>query len=135
MRPHREDQPVRTLLSELTHEATTLVRKEAELARVEMGDKMSDTMTAMTSMAAGGAVLLLGVLFLLLAAMLALDAYVIHRIIVSALIVGVVVSVVGAILLAVGRRRMAARSLTPEMTIRSLQRDAELARTSMARSA
>ncbi len=135
MRPHREDQSVRTLLSELTQEATTLVRKEAELARVEIGDKMSDTIGAATSMAVGGAVLLLGVLFLLFAAMLALDAYVIHQIIVSALILGVVVGVVGAILLAVGRRRMAARTLTPEMTIRSLQRDAELARTSMARSA
>ena len=135
MRPHREDQPVRTLLSELTQEATTLVRKEAELARVEIGDKMSDTMAAATSMAIGGAVLFAGVLFLLAAATLALNAYVVHQLILSTLIVGAVVAIIGAILLAVGRRRMAARSLTPEMTIRSLQRDAELARTSMARSA
>ncbi len=135
MRPHREDQAVRTLLSELTQEATTLVCKEAELARVEIGDRMSDTIGAATSMAVGGAVLLLGVLFLLAAATLALDAYVIHQIILSNVIVGGVVTIIGAVLLAVGRRRMAARSLTPEMTIRSLQRDAELARTSMARSA
>jgi hypothetical protein len=50
---------------------------------------------------------------------------------IAALIVGAVVTIIGAILLNSGKKRMQADSLKPERTIDSVKKDADLARRKM----
>ena len=111
------------LVADLTHETTDLVRKEAELARVETANAVARLEAGLLSMALGGGVAGMGLLFLLAAAVLGIDLA-LHALWLSTLIVGAAVVLVGAVLLALGRRNLA--HLAPERTLRSLRRDKEL---------
>lgn len=114
------------LFSELAREASTLVRKEVQLARTEMSEKTSQVTSGITSMAGGGAVLFLGAFFLAFAAMIGL-AYVMPDW-AAALAVGVALAIVGGIMLAVARRNLAARNLKPQRTVETLREDARWAK-------
>lgn len=118
------------LFSDLWRETTRLIHAEAELAKAEMSQKVSEFQTGLVAMAIGGAVLFAGFIVLLLAA--AAGLYFVlrsdteHAIWLAPLIVGVTVVVAGAIGVAKGRSDLKAAKLAPERTMRSLQRDAEL---------
>lgn len=128
---NKYERPLGSLLSELAQETTLLVRKEVELARAEMSEKVSEATTGVTSLAAGGAVAFCGLIFLLLSATYALalvmDAWL------AALIVGVVTLVVGLGVLAAGRSKLSARNLQPRRTIQTLQEDTQWARAQIKR--
>lgn len=118
------------LFSDLWRETSALFRAEAELAKVELSEKVSQIQAAIISLAVGGAILLAAILVLL-------DAIVngLAQVLppeqapwLSPLIVGAVVGVIGFVLLAKGRRDLEARSLTPTRTLHSLRRDAQLTR-------
>jgi hypothetical protein len=49
----------------------------------------------------------------------------------AAFVVGAVVTIIGAILLSSGKKKMSADSLIPERTIDSVKKDADLARRKM----
>lgn len=118
------------LFSDLWRETSTLVREEAQLARAEISEKVTQVESAAVSLAVGGAILFAGVLVLLFAAVAGL-AQVLppdSAAWLSPLIVGMIVVVVGAIMLAKGRANLRASSLKPTRTANSLSRDAELAR-------
>ena len=118
------------LFSDLWRETTRLIHAEAELAKAEMSQKVSEFQTGLVAMAIGGAVLFAGFIVLLLAAAAVLflvprsDPE--HALWLAPLIVGVTVVVAGAIGVAKGRRDLKAAKLAPERTMRSLQRDAQL---------
>lgn len=118
------------LFSDLWRETTRLIHAEAELAKAEFTEKVSEFQTGLVAMAIGGAVLFAGFIVLLLAA--AAGLYFVlrseteHAIWLAPLIVGLTVVVAGAIGVAKGRSDMKASSLAPERTLRSLQRDAQL---------
>lgn len=115
------------LFSLLFAQMTNLLRKESQLARVELSEKMSQIATAL-ALVVGGAVLLIPALVVLLnAAVAALIEQGLSASI-SALIIGGVTLVIGAILVIVGLRAMKADSLMPDRTIHQLQRDAEVAK-------
>jgi hypothetical protein len=115
------------LIGDLAQETTTLVRKEVELAKAEMSEKIDKVTGALGSMVAGGAVLYGGFLVLLVAAVAGLDT-VLDRWYSSQwlapLIVGVVVLIVGYVMLSAGRKKLEKDALVPRRTLRSLQRDA-----------
>jgi uncharacterized membrane protein YgdD (TMEM256/DUF423 family) len=119
------------LFSELVGEATTLVRKEVELAKTEMSDKVNQATTGTVSLAAGGMVAFAGVLFLVLAATLGLATIVEPWL--AALIVGGVIAIIGWIMVAVGKRKLSAQALQPRRTIGTLQEDKEWAEAQMSR--
>jgi hypothetical protein len=134
----RDEQPagrgsLAGLVAALWRQTTTLVHQEAELARAELREKGAQLNTALTGMGIGAALLFAGLIALLLAA--AAGLWMIlpreHALWLAPLIVGLVAMLVGYLTLAGARRRLTARSLTPERTVRSLQRDAELAKEHM----
>ena len=131
-RPHgyAEGRSLMGLFSDLWRETQTLVHQEAELAKAEISEKVSQVTAGAAEIASGGAVLFAGFLVLLFAAVGALELMLPteHAIWLAPLIVGLIVMIVGYILLARGRKQLKAESLAPQRTIESLQRDARLAK-------
>jgi uncharacterized integral membrane protein len=125
MRP--EQRSLGSLIGDLAHETTTLVRKEVELAKSEMSEKIDKVTSAVASMAAGGAVLYGGFLVFLVFCVAGLDAILDHWYStqwLAPLIVSVVVLAVGYFLLKAGQKKIEKDALTLRRTLRSLQRDA-----------
>jgi uncharacterized membrane protein YqjE len=126
-----EQRSLGSLIGDLAQETTSLVRKEVELAKVEMSEKIDQLATAAGSMAAGGAVLYAGFLVFLIFAVAGLDV-ILDRWYPSQwlapLIVSVVVLVIGYAMLRAGRKRFEKDALMPRRTLRSLQRDASFMR-------
>lgn len=125
-----EGRSLLSLFSDLWRETTTLVHEEAELAKAELSEKVSQVTTGAGEIAAGGAILFAGFIVLLFAAVGALELMMPteHSIWLAPLIVGLVVMIVGYIALARGKKQMKAESLAPERTMESLKRDARLAK-------
>jgi xanthine/uracil permease len=126
----QQDRSLIGLFSDLWRETQTLVHQEAQLAKAELSEKVSQVTTGAGEIAAGGAVLFAGFLVLLFAAVGALQLMIPseHAIWIAPLVVGAVVMIVGYILLSRGRKQLQADSMMPERTIQSLQRDARLAK-------
>lgn len=127
----KEDRSIATLFSDLTQETTTLLRKEVELAKAEISEKVSQTQSGLTSFAIGGAIAYAGLLVLLAAAVYGLADLLDGNMGLSALIVGAVVAIIGYVLLWRGRRNLKAENLTLPRTAGSLRRDTELAKEQM----
>ena len=131
--PEREYSEGRSLLglfSDLWRETTTLVHEEAELAKAELSEKVSQVTTGAGEVAAGGAILFAGFIVLLFAAVGALELMLPteHSIWIAPLIVGLAVMIIGYIALSRGKKQMQAESLAPQRTLESLKRDARLAK-------
>ncbi|HEX6260945.1 MAG TPA: phage holin family protein [Woeseiaceae bacterium] len=124
-----EDESVPGLVRKLASDLSTLFSQELALAKAEMTAAVKDVRGGVSSMAIGGGVLYAGLLFLLGGVMLLLGYWV--ELPIAALIVGAVVTIIGAILLNSGKKRMEADSLKPERTIDSVKKDADLARRKM----
>ena len=118
------------LFADLWRETQTLVHQEAQLAKAELSEKLSQVTTGAGEIAAGGAILFAGFIVLLFAAVGALELMIAseHAIWLAPLIVGLVVMVVGYFVLSRGRKQLTAESLAPERTLESLNRDAQLAK-------
>lgn len=120
----REDARVFSLIRRLADEVTTLFTKELALLKVETTSAIQDTRAGIGAMATGGAVLYAGFLFLLVAAVLGLslvmDAWL------AALIVGGVVTIIGAIMLSSGRKKLQPSAFRPEHTQASMRKDREM---------
>lgn len=118
------------LFSDLWRETSALFRAEAELAKAELSEKVTQIQTAIISLAVGGAILLAAILFLLDAVVNGLAQVLPPEQApwLAPLIVGAVVGIIGFVVLAKGRRDLEARSLAPTRTMHSLRRDAELTR-------
>lgn len=122
----RDSRPLTTLFGELAGETSSLIRKEMELAKAEMSEKVSQVTTGATSIAVGGAVAYAGLLFLLLAATYGLAEFLSPWL--SALIVGAVVAVIGLVMLSSGRSKLKAANLEPTRTIETIKDDGRWAR-------
>lgn len=125
-----QERSLLSLFSDLWRETTTLVHEEAELAKAELSEKVSQVTTGAGEIAAGGAILFAGFIVLLFAAVGALQLMLPteHAIWIAPLIVGLVVMIIGYIALSRGKKQMQAESLAPRRTIESLKRDARLAK-------
>lgn len=119
-----------SLFSNLTHEVTSLVRKEIELAKAELSEKASQATSGITSIAVAGAVLMSGFLVLLAAAVYGLNTVLPPNTTpwLSALIVGGIVVVIGFIMLKSGQKKLETQSLRPNRTMASVKSDQGLAR-------
>jgi VIT1/CCC1 family predicted Fe2+/Mn2+ transporter len=110
------------LLSDLAREISTLFRKEGQLIRAELSEKASQLQVGIGS-AAAGAIILLVALNVLAAALVAALANLVGAGW-AALIVGVVLAVIGAILVKKGMSDMS--HLAPERTVSQVSQDANL---------
>ena len=123
----RDERSLGDLFSDLSRETTTLVRQEVQLAKAELTQSASEAARGIGMLVAGGAVAYAGLFFLLLAIVFGLieagwDAWL------SALVVGVVVVAIGAILVLRARESLKPANLAPRRTIETLKEDQEWAK-------
>lgn len=120
--------PLSGLVADLWRESADLLREEAALAKAELSEKGSQLGLGMAWLAAGAAILLAGTFFLLAAgvAALAMALPEDHAAWMAPLIVGIVVAVLGAVIMARGRRNLAPDKLKPTQTARSVRKDVEV---------
>jgi VIT1/CCC1 family predicted Fe2+/Mn2+ transporter len=132
MSTHSTHRSIPDIFVDLIGQMTGLLRTEAQLARTEVSEKISQAVSGLGFIIAGAVLMIPALVVLLDAAVAALTAQGIaaHW---SALIVGGGVLLLGLILLLIGRSRMKADELMPNRTIEQLQRDAEVAKNQMTR--
>jgi xanthine/uracil permease len=123
----RDERSLGDLFSDLSRETTTLVRKEVQLAKAELTQSATEAARGIGMLVAGGAVAYAGLLFLLLAIVYGLieagwDAWL------SALVVGLVVVAIGAILVLRARESLKPANLAPRRTVETLKEDQEWAK-------
>ena len=123
----RDERSLGDLFSDLSRETTTLVRQEVQLAKAELTQSATEAARGIGMLVAGGAVAYAGLLFLLLAIVYGLieagwDAWL------SALIVGLVVVAIGAILVLRARESLKPANLAPRRTVETLKEDQEWAK-------
>jgi uncharacterized membrane protein YqjE len=111
------------LISSLSEDFSTLVRKEIKLAKVETQESIAHASRSVTMMVAGGLIAYAGLIVLLLG-LAVLVGQAINSYWLAGLLVGVVVIGVGAILLSSGRASLKQVTVTPEQTIETLKEDA-----------
>jgi hypothetical protein len=123
-----ENRSLVALFSDLFRETSTLVHQEAQLAKAELSEKVSDVGKGIAGIAIGGAIIFAGFIVLLFAASngLALLLPEEHADWLAPLIVGLAVMVLGFIALAMGKHELSSSNLTPSRTMDSLRRDTEL---------
>jgi len=115
------------LLADAGNNFTVLVRKETQLARVELPEKISDLAIGTGILVAGAVLLIPALVVLLQSAVTALvDAKI--PVVWAALIVGGVTFLIGLVLLGIGVKRLKAARPVPTRTIEQLQQDAEIAK-------
>jgi hypothetical protein len=126
----RDERSLGDLFSDLSRETTTLVRQEVQLAKAELTQSATEAARGIGMLVAGGAVAYAGLLFLLLAIVFGLieagwDAWL------SALVVGLVVVAIGAILVLRARESLKPANLAPQKTVETLKEDAAWAKEQM----
>lgn len=117
------DRSLGELFADLSRKTTLLVRQELVLAKTEMTEKATEAGKNIGFLIAGGAVLYMGLLFILAAVAILLATVVPDWL--AALIVGLVVAVIGLVLVQRGRAALKQTTLKPEKTIESLKEDKE----------
>jgi xanthine/uracil permease len=119
----RDDRTLGELFAELSRETSALVRQEVALAKAEMSEKASTIAKNVVLLVAGGAIVYLAAVFILLALVIGL-ANVMEPWL-AALIVGAVVAVVGTVLIITGINTLKATTIVPEKTIATLKENKE----------
>jgi drug/metabolite transporter (DMT)-like permease len=122
---HTDDRSFKELFADLTNSVSTLFRKEIELARAEASEKIGQAGFAIGSLA-GGAILALAALIVLLQALVIALAELGLAPALAALIVGGVVAIIAFALIYKGMNDLKASSLAPTRTVDSLRRDANM---------
>lgn len=118
---------MRELLKQLASEGGDLVRGEMALAKLEMRDMARQLAVDSAKVAAAIALAMTGALALLAAAIIGLGNLLDGRYALSALIIGVVTLLIGALLARGGISGLKDGGHRPEQTVRSLKRDREWA--------
>ena len=112
------------LISELTGDLATLVRKESELVRTEVAEKLAQTAKAGQQIGLGGALLIGAFLVLLQALVLALSK--VMDPLWASVVVGLVTGLIGFGLIRSAARKITPAGLAPERSARQFQKDAQL---------
>ncbi len=116
------------IFTDVVNQFTALLRKEGQLARTEVSEKITQVAAGL-GLIVGGSVLLTPALVILLQA--AVSALITDNIIKepwAPLIVGGGVFVIGIILLLIGLSRLKAEALVPNRTIAQIQSDVRVAK-------
>jgi type IV secretory pathway TrbD component len=125
--PSDINRSVPDLIGDLLQQTSSLVRKEVQLARAELNEKVTVMGAAAASIGVAAALLMAAVVIILQAIVALLVTFGLSTW-VSGLIVGVVVAIIAYVLLRGGINRMKASSLTPDRTVNQVSRDATLAK-------
>lgn len=127
----KEERSIGQLLKELTHETSTLLKQEVDLAKTEMSEKASRVGSNLGEVAKGGSVALLGAIALLLAVIYGLGAILNNFLSpetaswLAPLIVGAILAGVGYSMIKKALETLKRESLAPKKTTQSLQENKE----------
>ncbi len=113
-----------SLLRRLADDVGMLFAQEVALLKAETAKTIGELKASTASIAVGGAVAFMGGFFLLLAAVYGLSNVVEPWL--AALIVGGAVTLIGLVMLAAGRRKLAPSAVAPRRTAAALRKDAEM---------
>jgi Putative Actinobacterial Holin-X, holin superfamily III len=119
--------PIPEIFTDLIGQLTSLVRKEGQLARSEISEKLNRALAGMALILAGAVLLIPALVILLQAAMVAMMESGMSPAL-AALITGGAALVLGIVLALVGWSWIKPSALVPDQTIDQLQRDADVAR-------
>jgi len=122
-----DDRSLKELIGDLSGSISNLFRKEIQLARAETSEKITQSMVAVGAIA-GGAILALAALIVLLQALVIAIAEMGVPPALAALIVGVIVAAIAYFMIHKGTNDLKASSLAPSRTMDSLRRDTQLAK-------
>jgi hypothetical protein len=120
-----ESQTIARLLGEVAGDAQHLMRQEFQLAQYEIKKEISRGVKGLISLGIGAGVTILGGLLLLFMLVYLLADVLLLEIWFSFLIVGGIVLILGAILLAWGGRQMQKFDPTPHQTIENARKDVQ----------
>src|SRR3954462_13442388 len=123
-RDHREERSIGELFSELTHDMSTLVRKEVELAKAELRQQASQAATDAVGIGAGGALLYAGLLAIIAAVSLVLVRLGVVPWL-AVLITGLVTLAVGYGLIQSSRNKLKHRHVVPRRAARQAKETVE----------
>ena len=123
MQTGKDDRSLGELFGDLAGQTGTLVREEVTLAKAELTQTATQAGKDIGVLVIGGAVAYAGLLALLAAVILALTTVLPAWL--AALIVGLVVAGVGALLLQRGRAALAHTDLAPRQTLATLAADVD----------
>lgn len=121
------ERSVPELLTSLISQISTLFRKEVQLARAEMGEKLGEVTGSAAPIAAGGALLFAALILLLLALSVWIASFGLS-IGIALLIVGVIAVAAGYALVRSGLAKLNNANLMPSRTAQQLSRDAQVAK-------
>jgi hypothetical protein len=119
----RQEPSLGELFSELSQEASTLIRQEVQLAKAEVTRKASQAGKEAAFVAAGGFIAYAGFLALIAAAILGVAEFL--PLWLAALLIGVIVAGAGYLILQKGLNGLKEINPAPRRTIESLKEDKE----------
>jgi formate/nitrite transporter FocA (FNT family) len=126
-----DERPLGELFSDMTRSLQTLVRKEVELAKVEVKEQASRASKAAAMLAGTAVAGFFALLLLSFAAAWGLAEGIPTGL--AFLAIGLLYGVVALLLLVVGKKRLATVKPVPEQTMQTLKEDVEVAKTSLSR--
>lgn len=121
----REERSLGELFGQLSQDMSLLFRQEIQLARAEMGEKISSLTTNLISVIAGGFVAYVGALAIVAALILALHELADISPWVSALIVGTLFAIAGYAMLNRGLKELKRVDLAPRRTVQNIKEDVQ----------
>jgi hypothetical protein len=127
------ERPLGELLSEVTSQLQALLRKEIELAKVETKEQINRGVQGAAAFGAAGVVGLLAAILLAFAAAWGLAEVVPTGF--AFLIVGVVFLAVAGVLALQGKKKLASFNPVPERTVQTVKEDVEVAKGALQRGA
>ena len=128
---HREEsRGIGDLLGDLGRQVSTLVRKEIDLARVEVSSSVGRMSRGAAMAGAGGAILYAGILVLLGAFVLLLIEAGVDPWLAALMVAGVVIAI-GAVVTSIGVKQMQATDLAPKQTAETVRENVEFVKEQM----
>lgn len=121
-----DDRSMQELWADMAKGASTLIRQEVELAKIETKEQLSRAGKAGAVFSAAGVAGFMALQLLSFAAAWGLAAVVPDGL--AFLIVGLIYAIVAAVLLSKGRKQVAEVNLVPQQTVETLREDVEWAK-------
>ena len=126
VQPHGQSRPLGELLRELAEGSSSLVRQEALLARLELGESLRGLTRGVALVVLGSVMLLLGALAVLTGlVLLGGDQWLRDRYWLAALVVFALAGILAAVFAFRGKAVLSPRQLAPDQTIATLEENTE----------
>jgi hypothetical protein len=120
-----DQRPVGGLLTDLVSQMNALFRTEINLLKSEMKDNVRSFSGALVSVAIGAALLVAALVVLVQAVVAAMVASGLS-VWLASMIVGIALGVIGAMVLKGGADKMSLSEMTPDRTVRQMEKDVTL---------